>query len=422
MEPVQDPSIPISEGESDAHDDEAQWALTTARTLQDRGDTENAVVWYRRAVEHLMDAGNDEAALEVARLAAALSSAPPPPTRSSAPSLGSATGSTPPRVTTQPSQVPTSFVALRESPPRLIEHDDPSTSGEVNSRLSLELASALRNAVSFLPQRAAEAEGLAAKLATLPLLRESPGETVRAIARQVSVVHFEPGEAMLLPGHAGHEPPLYVILEGRGILRAMGEEGPGTPLGVGDFVGELGALYGGPGVMTATARAPITAAALPRSLVSWLAREVPTVRMALEDAAWERAFASIGRASPLLRRLSPDQRGVAYARFEPVMLHAGDLMLGEGAPPLAFWIVAAGEVEVYGGALNGRQPVRARAGDCVGLRSILEGEPAGVTARTLGTVLAAKVGLASFRALVEKHPSLGEALDDIGIPGRGIVC
>ncbi len=77
---------------------------------------------------------------------------------------------------------------------------------------------------------------------------------------------------------------------------------------------------------------------------------------------------------------------------------------------------------MYGGGIPGRQCLRAHAGDAIGLRAILEVEPSGVSARTLGTVLAAKVGVNAFRALVERHAGLGEAIDDIGIPGRSIVC
>jgi CRP-like cAMP-binding protein len=77
---------------------------------------------------------------------------------------------------------------------------------------------------------------------------------------------------------------------------------------------------------------------------------------------------------------------------------------------------------VYGGGISGRLPLRAHAGDAIGLRAILEAEPSGVSARTLGTVLAAKVGVNAFRALVEQHGALAEAIDDIGIPGRSIVC
>jgi CRP-like cAMP-binding protein len=420
-----------------AIDDEARWALTTARALQSSGDVVGAVSWYRRAVDHLMECGNDEAALEVARMAAGLSSPPPPSrvTTSASPAAPPAVRSSPPasaapvgevkRVITRPSQVPTTIAVVqggreRESPPPSL--GDASMSGEVSAQESMDLLRALRNAVSFQPSRAGQGDELSAHLAAVPLFSELPPETVRAIARQMTLVEFEPGELLLTPGHAGPEPPLYVILEGRGLLRASGDEGPGTPLGVGDFVGEVAALYGGRCVMSASARELITAAALPRALVSWLAREFPSVRVVLEDAAWERSFTSVGRASPFLRRLPPDQRGVAYARFEPVLLNAGDLLLGEGAPPLAFWLIAAGEVEVYGGGISGRQPLRAHAGDAIGLRAILEAEPSGVSARTLGTVLAAKAGISTFRALVEKHGALAEAVDDIGIPGRSIVC
>ena len=48
MERVNDPS---ASPQADEPSDEAQWALTTGRTLQDRGDTDGAVTWYRRAAE-----------------------------------------------------------------------------------------------------------------------------------------------------------------------------------------------------------------------------------------------------------------------------------------------------------------------------------------------------------------------------------
>jgi CRP-like cAMP-binding protein len=422
-------------------DDEARWALTTARALQASGDLAGAVSWYRRAVDHLMASGNDDAALEIARIAAGLSSSPPPPARvtassspatqsarpaavQSAPSSTSPSVGQPKRVITRPSQVPTTIALVQgggeEKPSSALS--DASMSGEVSAKESMDLLRALRAVVRYQPARANQTEGLAAQFASFPLFAGLPPETIRAVARQVTLVEFEPGELLLTPGHTGPEPPLYVILEGRGLLRATGEEGPGTPLGTGEFVGEIPVLYGGRCVMSASARELVVAAALPRALVNWLVREFPGVRVVLEEVAWERAFSSIGRAAPFLRRLPPDQRGIAYARFEPVLLNTGDLLLGEGAPPLAFWILAAGEVEVYGGGISGRLPLRAHAGDALGLRAILAAEPSGVSARTLGTVLAAKVGVSSFRQLTERYPALMEAVDDVGIPGRAIVC
>src|SRR3990167_3741473 len=58
--------------------EEADWALATAVTLQAKGDLDGARTWFRRAVEHLMDAGLDDRALAVAKQSAALSEPPPP--------------------------------------------------------------------------------------------------------------------------------------------------------------------------------------------------------------------------------------------------------------------------------------------------------------------------------------------------------
>jgi CRP-like cAMP-binding protein len=415
--------------------DEARSTLARARALQASGDIAAAVGCYRRAVEQLMESGDDEAALDVARLAASLSSSQPPArvitaaqtaARAAAPSVPPPSGagfSGPHRVITRPSQVPATIALLPGGREReLPVPADAAASGEVSGEDAIDVLRALRQAVSFQPGRADQAEVLSDCLSEHPLFGELPAETVRAVARQATLVEFEPGEPIVTPGGSGQEAPLFVVLEGRGLLRAPGDEGPGTPIGAGDFVGETTAVYGGRSVTSATAREFMSAAALPRSLVSWLAREFPGVRATLEDLAWERAFAAVGRASPFLRRLAPDQRGVVFARFEPVVLQPGDLLLGEGAPPLAFWLIAAGEVEVYGGGISGRVPLRAQAGDAIGLRAIVAGEPSGVSARAVGPALAAKVGVSAFRALLEKHGALAEAADDIGIPGRAIVC
>ncbi|MDP3221330.1 MAG: hypothetical protein Q8S73_45020, partial [Deltaproteobacteria bacterium] len=60
--------------------EEADWALATAEKLQARGDLDGARTWFRRAAEHLMDAGLDDRALVVAKQVAALSELPPAPT------------------------------------------------------------------------------------------------------------------------------------------------------------------------------------------------------------------------------------------------------------------------------------------------------------------------------------------------------
>src|SRR5438105_1643817 len=52
--------------------EEAAWEMATAETLRARGELAEAANWYRRAANHLMEAGEDERAISVAKLAAEL--------------------------------------------------------------------------------------------------------------------------------------------------------------------------------------------------------------------------------------------------------------------------------------------------------------------------------------------------------------
>src|SRR4051794_35797480 len=52
--------------------EEAAWEMATAETLRQRGELAEAATWDRRAANHLMEAGDDERAISVAKLAAEL--------------------------------------------------------------------------------------------------------------------------------------------------------------------------------------------------------------------------------------------------------------------------------------------------------------------------------------------------------------
>ena len=52
--------------------EQAAWEIATAETLRARGDLSEAASWYRCAANHLMEVGDDERAIEVAKLAAEL--------------------------------------------------------------------------------------------------------------------------------------------------------------------------------------------------------------------------------------------------------------------------------------------------------------------------------------------------------------
>ncbi len=69
------------------------------------------------------------------------------------------------------------------------------------------------------------------------------------------------------------------------------------------------------------------------------------------------------------------------------------------------WLIAAGSVERYGGAL-GAKVQRAGAGSAVGVASAWEANPSGVSGRARRTTLAARVSAAAFREMVAEAPGL----------------
>lgn len=418
--------------------EEAAWALETAETLRARGDLAGAREWFLRAADHLMDAGEDDRALEVAKLAASLAesarpapsvpapsvpaSQPPAPQAIPSPFAPSASINAPPS-----DPAPSPFPPARSIPapsipapsvrPAAVPSPAPRPAGERGSTPP-------RDSLVWRANRAEELETLWARLLALPLFQDFTPNRLRALSRQVSLLRADVGDALLRAqpwGDAPTDTPLLVISDGAASLWAHGERAA-VRVAAGDTVGEAGALFGGPSAVDVVVEAPVTAVSFAPALARALMRESDSFRDVLQELAWERAFAALGHAAPLLRYVPTDARAQVYARFEPFALKEGDVLLSEGEPPAWVWLLGAGVAEVYGGALDPLAVWRARAGDALGVEASVGDGPSGVTVRALRDGLAARVSAESFRALTRSHPGLRGALDDIGVAGRGVVC
>jgi hypothetical protein len=77
--------------------EDVSWALSTAATSLSRGDRVEALKWLRRAAEAASEAEHDERALELAKAAADLSVAPPPPVTKPAPPVTTPAPATTPK-------------------------------------------------------------------------------------------------------------------------------------------------------------------------------------------------------------------------------------------------------------------------------------------------------------------------------------
>lgn len=461
--------------------DEAEWEITTAEALKTKGDFQGAREWYRRAVERLMDAGLDERALEVARVVAELAdavklvserevtgaerSADRGVYENGGDGARAAEGDArAERISEVPVTLEPGVLESAPAPPPVPERarvpmfetaDAVAVGGESKSRAVLHLPLPqvidggpmvlpaitptlrpdgvpvakgenvpLRAAVSWRPSRNTDVEQLKARLVTLPLLADIPGEALKLLSMRAQCREFAKGEVMVPVPTRGEmilDGPLWVIVEGSARAVAGGVR-VGAELRPGDFVGELGAWYGVAGLTETVAEERVLAVGFAPSLLRALGREFPGVREAVEESAWERAFVALGLAAPVLTRVDAGDREGVYGKFDPTMVSADEALFDEGELVSHVWLIAAGEVEIYGGGVKLVDFVRARGGDLLGVTAVLDEAPSGVSARALRPTLAAKVSAGEFRALAARVPALARTRWDVGVVDHGVLC
>jgi CRP-like cAMP-binding protein len=434
-------SVPPPESDGTGTDTEqAAWEIATAESLRARGELAQAATWYRRAAHHLMEAGDDERALSIAKLAAELAAlddagrpvrgaateSPAAPItlapRAPLPLLSSAPPRPAPIASRQPSEaLPVTAAAKSAAVSPLAAMVDEAVShlDELPPAPLPSEAPRARSQRSYLPERLVEADRITMRLPALPLFAELPAERVRSLARQVGIVHYPAGELLCEAG--APEGPLLVLTEGAAFVGVAGQDGSVALVSAGDCVGEIAALYGGARTASVMAREPVEALAFAPSLVRALAREVPAFREALEEVACERMRQSLPRIAAMLRRFDEDERQALFTAFEMVALPEGSLLLSEGEAGEALYLVAGGEVELYGGDFGATRTHHARVGEALGVTAMLTGEPAGLSARAAREVLVARLPRSRVREVLAAHPSLADALGDVGVPGRGVV-
>jgi CRP-like cAMP-binding protein len=270
------------------------------------------------------------------------------------------------------------------------------------------------------PERAAEFDAIAARLPALPLFAEFTADQIRSVAREAGVLHFQAGDNLTEAG--APEGPMFVLVEGEARIAVAGDESRTHSLVAGDFVGEMSALFGGPRFATVTASGHVEAVAFAPSMVRWMVNAIPSFGDAVREAILERLRGSLPHIAPMFRLLDAPLRKEAFAAFEFETLEAGDALVREGEIAEALYVVAVGEVELYGGHASSARPVRGRGGEVVGLASIHGEEPASATVRAARRTLVARISRTHYQPWIAKYARLAQAVGDVGTLGRGVLC
>lgn len=244
----------------------------------------------------------------------------------------------------------------------------------------------------------------------LPLIDPSQ---LQALLGDLTARQFAPGEAIIRQGDDADN--FYIALEGSAEVfkaRPDGEPQKVGTLGAGDYFGEIGLLTGSRRTATVRAGAPGL-----RALV--LDRETFLNVVAESDLMSGEVARLVRRrfmVNALLQALpSLDESGAAelVPEIELVRFTSGAVIVRQGEPAEAFYIVAAGQVDVIREAPDGvRVPLaRLAAGEFFGELGLLHAIPRTATVESASDETeVVVVSRASFQRLVRSTPL---ALTDI---------
>jgi ATP:ADP antiporter, AAA family len=271
------------------------------------------------------------------------------------------------------------------------------------------------------------AAALAGRLRALPLFARVTVDELFRIAGSGRQARHEPGTVLLQEGIV--PTTVHVLLDGH-VLLSRQSEAPST-IGAPAALGLEEVLQGAPANATARAVDLVVTLALPvddlRTLLadntdlvrglfatltqSWGADAMPLVASTTAAADFE-ALADKGLTAvekvlalqrvPMFTRVdAADMLGLANAAHT-VPIVAGRALFEASALP-ALWIVLAGEVALE---LPDRPPVVARAGDVVGTRALLTGQPLGIAANGTTQGLALRIDREDFFDSIEQRPGM----------------
>jgi CRP-like cAMP-binding protein len=118
-------------------------------------------------------------------------------------------------------------------------------------------------------------------------------------------------------------------------------------------------------------------------------------------------------AAPLLRvalfqGLTPNQLMEIARRAERIVFKAGDVMVAEGAPGHAAYLVVSGAAELIDLDTAKTKPVAVVTGSLIGEMAMFIEHEYAATIRAVGAVRALKISRAQMHLLMERDPSLAE--------------
>jgi cAMP-dependent protein kinase regulator len=255
-------------------------------------------------------------------------------------------------------------------------------------------------------------------LARIPLFSDLPREAFLGVLERVRLRVVRAGEAIVREGEEGHA--MFAVAQGAvrverrmasGVVRTLAQ------IGEGSFFGEMALLGGGSRLATVTAVHDCVLLEFERDQLDQICIQHPRVREVIEQFYKTRLLYNLLRASAVFHHLDDRARQQVVDGFHFHAIAKGHVLLEQGRPGDAFYVLLRGICEVVhqrgdGGEIPYPQM---REGDVFGELSLLHGIRVTATVRAFTPCVVLSLERSLFDELVLSNPEARAAISRLAL-------
>ncbi len=250
----------------------------------------------------------------------------------------------------------------------------------------------------------------------IPLFSDLDEEELKLIVEALEAERFGKGAMICREGEKGDS--LFIIRRGEVAITKQvpgGGEVQVCNLMEGDFFGEFGFFTDQRRHATVRATSECDLLKITRGRLQEIIKAFPRVGEILLGAFKKRILDHLLVLSPLFSTLTIEERDVISERFRLRRVPEGDLLFKGGDPPLSFYMVKSGEVEIYTQNRQGKRVQLAvlKAGDLFGEISVLFDKPRTAYARATRSLELLELSREDLEACLVQFPKLRSKLKRI---------
>ncbi|MCL4557951.1 MAG: cyclic nucleotide-binding domain-containing protein [Deltaproteobacteria bacterium] len=243
----------------------------------------------------------------------------------------------------------------------------------------------------------------------IPIFSEIEEHELNDILKIARAISFPEGRTIIEEGSKGDS--IYFIVSGIVSVSKKGKDGKDIMLDTlsdGDFFGEFGFFTGGKRQASISSASTVELYELKKQDMEDVAQRHQNVSKVLVDFYKKRVLDNIIAMTPIFSELDNTERADIIGRFELMVVEPGKVIVKEGDPGDAMYVVKDGLLQVSTVDNNGREVVLAQLGegDIFGEVALITGKLRTATVKAVRKSRLMKLPKEDFQGVVEKYESV----------------